>query len=91
LKNELTLTQAARELGVNRQAIFTAIRRGLLPARRQEIPPFGTVIFIARPDFEAWAERSANRRRAQQDFRRKKHRERSKANLKLNESKKEHL
>jgi hypothetical protein len=71
LKNELTLTQAARELGVNRQAIFIAISRGLLPAHKREVPPFGEVIYIARQDFDAWAARSANRRRAQQAFRRK--------------------
>lgn len=77
MKQELTLAEAAHELDITKQAVFTAIRRGLLPARHQEIPPFGSAIFIARPDFDAWAERSANRRRAQQAFRRKKRREKS--------------
>src|SRR5262245_31333895 len=68
-RSELTVTEAAHEVGVKRQAIFIAIKRGLLPSRKREIPPFGDVVFIGRQDFEAWAERSANRRRVQQAFR----------------------
>lgn len=70
MKTELTVAEAARELGVKKQAIFIAIRRGRLAARKREVPPFGEVLFIRRPAFEVWAAESAVRREAQHEFRR---------------------
>jgi hypothetical protein len=65
MKNELTLTQAANELGVTRQSVFIAIKRGRLNAGHREIPPFGSVLFIRRSDFETWKSESQIRRSSQ--------------------------
>jgi Helix-turn-helix domain len=65
-KNELTLTQAATELGVTRQSVFIAIKRGRLRAASREMSPFGSVLFIRRSDFETWKSESQVRRAGQQ-------------------------